>query len=210
MENPLDISGSLLKDSFAKMVEPCETVFEWCCGIGEIGFHLLRSGLCEKLVLADIHAESIELAGAIARRDGLSDRVKFYVSDNFEDIPPQKYDLVVGNPPTYCNVQPRHPTGGQFAGDRRAHDPDWSVHWEFYQNVGKYLNPGGRVIVHEIEPFMKKIYIDSEIPYDVRPKPPIIEFERFIRLGGLQLVGVNAIESMHPEVRSFLLESIKI
>lgn len=212
-DNPLDASGSFLKRPIADYLwkyRVAGTVFEWCSGIGEIGFELLKEGACDKLVLADICPESIEVARQIAKRDEFLDDTEFYVSDNFKDIPPQKFDLVVGNPPTYCNIQRNHPAGGQFAGDRRAHDPDWSVHREFYRNVGKYLAPGGKVIVHEIEPFKKRVFIDSEIPYDIRPMPPILAFDQMIQGGELQLVGVNAIESMHPEVRSFLVESVKL
>src|SRR5262245_48283312 len=77
-----------------------ESVFEWCCGPGFIGFSLLGNCLCETLCLADINGEAIEACANTLRDNDLGGRVSTYISDNLKSIPyTEKWDLVVANPP---------------------------------------------------------------------------------------------------------------
>lgn len=116
-------------------------VFEWCAGPAFIGFSLLAHGLCETLCLADINEHAIEACRRTIAANGLADRVSLYHSDNLTSIPAsEQWDLVVGNPPFYNEVDPWC---------IRSHDKDWHIHRAFFAEVGRFLKPGGVILLME-------------------------------------------------------------
>jgi len=116
-------------------------VFEWCAGPGFIGFSLLASGLAETLCLADVNPEAVEACRRTIAESGLKERVSVYRSDNLRDIPPsERWDLVVSNPPHFAD---------DWIGDLRSYDAGWRLHRGFFADVGRYLNPGGVVVLQE-------------------------------------------------------------
>jgi len=59
----------------------------------------------------------------------LEKQVSVYTSDNFAAIPKtEKFDLVVANPPNYCNLNPAHPLYERFKDDLRPNDRGWKIH----------------------------------------------------------------------------------
>jgi SAM-dependent methyltransferase len=116
-------------------------VFEWCAGPGFIGFSLLGFGLCETLCLADVNPQALAACRRTIAASGLSDRVSVYRSDNLTGIPPdERWDLVVGNPPHFDIAQ---------SGELRFADPGWRLHREFFAAVGRFLKPGGVILIQE-------------------------------------------------------------
>jgi len=104
-------------------------VFEWCAGPGFIGFSLLAHGLCDTLCLADINPAVVAACRRTIARNGLAGRVSAYLSNNLRSIPAtERWDLIVANPPHFID---------QDVGDLRTHDPDWSVHREFFATVAR-------------------------------------------------------------------------
>jgi hypothetical protein len=117
-----------------------ERLCEFCAGPGCIGYSLLAAGWCESLVLADIDADAVSSARFTATHNGLEDRVVAYRSDVLDQIPAaERWDLVVANPPHFPAASP----------DIRQYDPDWQLHRRFYASVGRYMNPGGLVLIVE-------------------------------------------------------------
>jgi tRNA1(Val) A37 N6-methylase TrmN6 len=115
--------------------------FEWCAGPAFIGFSLLGHGLCETLCLADVNPEAVAACRRTIADNRLGARVSVYRSDNLADIPASEaWDLVVGNPPHFVDVSP---------GQLRYHDAGWHIHRGFFQNVGRFLKPGGIVVLQE-------------------------------------------------------------
>src|SRR5437667_12662895 len=105
--------------------------FEWCAGPGFIGFSLLGAGLTETLCLADINPEAVAACRRTIADNALAARVNVYQSDNLASVPSsEQWDLVVGNPPHYPD---------EFAGNLRAHDPDWRIHRAFFAQVNAHL-----------------------------------------------------------------------
>ena len=95
--------GALSKKKF-------NTVFEWCAGPAWIGMWLLEQKICKNLITGDINEKSIDFVKKSAKKHNYN--VKTYVSDNMKSIPKRKkFDLVVSNPPNYCNIQKSHPFG---------------------------------------------------------------------------------------------------
>jgi tRNA1(Val) A37 N6-methylase TrmN6 len=155
-------------------------VFEWCAGPGFIGFSLLGHGLADTLCLADINPAAVAASQRTVRDNGLTDRVQIYLSDNLAGIPSnERFDLVVSNPPHFAEDFAR-----DFArGDRRAHDPGWRIHRDFFNNIGRFLNPGGMIVLQENnqgsmadtframiqEAGLRVVFVDGERPREVDP-----------------------------------------
>jgi len=179
--NEFDGGGSFMKPLFVEAVRRTgrtfDRVFEWCAGMGEIGFALLDAGLCKSLCIADINPKALSLA-----RPGAT----VYVSDNMKSIPEhERFDLVVANPPNYYNVQKSHPIGKLMYDDLRPNDRGWKIHKEFYRTIRRYLTPGALLLIHEVQPYDLEVYIDHGSPYDVREEVPINSFKEMIADGGL-------------------------
>jgi SAM-dependent methyltransferase len=121
---------------------PCQPrVFEWCAGPAFIGFSLLGYGFCETLCVADINPEAVEACRRTVADNKLDRRVAIYRSDNLDDIPDsEKWDLVVGNPPHFADTSPN---------ELRYHDADWQLHRRFFATVGRFLKPGGMIVLLE-------------------------------------------------------------
>jgi methylase of polypeptide subunit release factors len=116
-------------------------IFEWCSGPAFIGFSLLGNGLCETLCLADVNPAAVASCQNTVRQNRLEDRVSVYHSNNLQSIPAgERWNLVVSNPPHFID---------QYEGDIRAHDPDWSIHREFFSTVHKHLVDDGVIVLQE-------------------------------------------------------------
>jgi methylase of polypeptide subunit release factors len=143
-----------------------QKVFEWCSGPAFIGFSILAHELCETLCLADINEQAVEACRRTIRANGLEERVSLYHSDNLQNIPSDEcWDLVVGNPPFYNEVQPWC---------IRSHDKDWQIHRRFFARIGHFLKPGGVILLQEAN--------DASTPED---------FQKMIEDAGLSLVLVH-------------------
>jgi methylase of polypeptide subunit release factors len=116
-------------------------VFEWCAGPGFIGFALLGYGFCDTLCLADVNPEAVEACRRTVAQNRLAERVAVYHSDNLDDIPAsERWDLVVGNLPHFVDISP---------GELRFHDEDWKLHRGFFATIGRFLKPGGIIVLLE-------------------------------------------------------------
>jgi predicted RNA methylase len=116
--------------------------YEWCSGPAFIGFSLLGKGSCETLCLADINPRSVASCRNTVAANGLGDRVSVYESNNLRNIPDsEKWNLVVSNPPHFIDQA--------HEGQLLAHDPQWQIHREFFQAVGRFLAEDGIVVLQE-------------------------------------------------------------
>jgi len=208
----LDGGGSYMKYIFLKEIKKFnksfDCGFEWCSGLGEIGLKLLEKGIIKRLVLADINKEAIEASIEITKRLGLQDKVKHYVSDGLKNIPhTEKFDLVFGNPPNYFNVQKDHHIGNKVLFDLRPNDRGWETHYNFYNNINKFLNKNALLFIQEVDIFKKLVYIqDDIIPYDIRPEEPIIPFIKMITENNLKILDIISIDKIYPDIdQHFLL-----
>ena len=116
-------------------------VFEWCAGPAFIGFSLLGFGLCDTLCVADVNPDAVRACRRTVAENGLAERVSVYQSNNLDDIPAsERWDLVVGNPPHFDWVQ---------TGEARFADSGWNIHRRFFGSVGRFLKPGGVILIQE-------------------------------------------------------------
>jgi hypothetical protein len=171
----LNGGGGTLAPIFGKMLEGkrFNTVFEWCAGPAWIGFWLLETGICNELVTGDVNEKSIGMVEKTAKKHNYN--VRSYLSDNLESIPKwERFNLVVSNPPNYCNIQRSHPFGF-LRDDLRPSDIGWKIHDNFYGNIRPYLFDDSRMFISEVSPYDKEVYLGGEL-YDLRPERPIKEF----------------------------------
>jgi methylase of polypeptide subunit release factors len=76
------------------------TIYEFCSGPAFIGFSLLNSGLCNRLILSDIHTPVAESVEKTITENGLKN-VKFFNMSGVSELPESDIDLVVSNPPHF-------------------------------------------------------------------------------------------------------------
>lgn len=163
------------------------TVFEWCAGPAFIGFGLLAEGMCDALCVADVSSKAIDCVNRTIEANRLQDRVRAYVSDNLESVPQhERFDLVVGNPPSFCAVNPAHTSYSQLGGNILAHDPEWKIHAGFYSHIAAFLNPNALTLVLEVNLYDREVFVTgSSVPLDIRPENPQRTFAEMMRQGGL-------------------------
>ena len=161
-----------------------KTAFEWCAGPAWIGLWLLERGICDELVTGDINPRTVELVKKTAKKHGY--KVRSYLSDNMKSIPSwEKFDLVVGGPPNYCNIQESH-RHGWLRNDLRAIDRDWNIHADFYNNIRPHLFDHSIMYISEVSPYDKEVYLEKSL-YDLREELPINEFVRMTERNGLRI-----------------------
>ncbi len=143
----LNGGGLRYADYFLKLVGErvgkVSAACEFCSGPGFIGFSLLAHGLCARLDLLDISPEAIELCQKTISSNNLESYVTAYESDCLNRAPANaKWDLVVGNPPHF-DAPVRNKT------DLLLNDPEWSLHRNFFRDIGKHLNKNATIILIE-------------------------------------------------------------
>ena len=74
-------------------------VADLCTGSGCIGLSLMMCGNLESVTLMDISSGALDMAKKNAKHHGLYDRCSFILGDITRDMPREKFDLIVSNPP---------------------------------------------------------------------------------------------------------------
>jgi len=203
----LDGCGPILAPIFEKVLsgKKFNTAFEWCAGPAWIGMWLLENNICESLVTGDINKKTIDFVNKSSKKHNYN--VRTYHSDNLKSIPEhEKFDLVISNPPNYCNIQRSH-MYGYLRDDLRPSDIDWKIHKNFYKNISKHLNDNAVMFISEIEPYSKEVYFFNEL-YDKRSEIPMKEFKVMTESNNLKII--NKIPYSFEGLDCYILEIVKI
>ena len=165
-------------------------IFEFCAGPGFIGFSLLANKLCDKLTLADINPEAVEVCNKTVKKNDLESVVSTYISDCLDNIPEtEKWDLVVSNPPhTFCSSE------DEYKKNIILYDPHFRIHRKFYNNIRKFLKPTGSILFQE--------HTEST---------NISDFKEMIETNGLKIVDVfnyNPLPELNYQKRSPLAQRL--
>ena len=153
-EPHLDGDGRVFYPEFQRIIKErigkVNIIYEYCAGPAFIGFSLLEDKMCKKLVLSDIVLDSVECCKKTIKENKLNEKVSLYLSDCLKQIPLQKWDLVVSNPPHFSkedNFGFRE--NGEPTKSIISLDKNWEIHKNFYMNIKKYLNKGGLTLFVE-------------------------------------------------------------
>ena len=150
----LDGGGRWWASEFPRILEPVfpgrvfEKCFDWCSGPGYCGFEVLDYGMCNSLVLGDIHTLAIEYANRTINdpENNCKDRVVAYNISRIDQLPTtEKFDLVIGNPPHTDKINLELDADQT----RILSDVGWKSHREFFQNIGNYLTDDGVILLCE-------------------------------------------------------------
>lgn len=121
-----------------------ENALEWCCGPGYYGIGVWKTKLTKNISFNDISPLAFEVMQSTFKDNDIF--FPFYLSDNFDDIPKQKFDLIIGNPPHFNFIIPTQVSSHET---RKMRDLDWKVHKKFYSQVGEYLTDDGSIMLLE-------------------------------------------------------------
>ncbi len=90
-----------------------QRILDLCCGSGCIGiaaqYHFPEAAVC----LSDLSAEALEVAAENLQQHDLMDAIELYQSDLFGDIPAQRFDIIVSNPP-YVDAEDMAALGHEY------------------------------------------------------------------------------------------------
>ena len=202
----LDGGGKILAPIFAGILagRQFKTAFEWCAGPAWIGLWLLEMGICRELVTGDVNEDSVSAVRQTSMENGYD--VRSYVSDNMDSIPSgEMFDLVVGNPPNYCDIQESHPWG-YLRNDLRPSDPGWEIHKKFYNGIGKHLRSDSVMYISEISPYTTEVFFGGEL-YDLRPEIPMEDFISMTSSNDLKITKATPYDwPLEPDIDCRILE----
>ena len=139
---------TILKDRYPnKIFNNC---LEWCAGPGFIGFAILSKNICRHLTLIDLYQPAVDAVSFTISNNELTDKVSVYLSNNFDSVPLNKFDLIVANPPHYnTDVYAKHLSHWEHTGKRIYQDINWNTHRNFFKAAKDYITDDGKILLIE-------------------------------------------------------------
>jgi methylase of polypeptide subunit release factors len=132
----------VIKERYPKKV--FKNAYEWCSGPAFIGFNLLDHKICESLICNDIYYPAIECIRHTANANKILN-VQALLMEDLSLMPDNyKFDLVVGNPPHF-NTSIHE----ESHRNRIILDTDWSIHQNFFKNIGPHLTDDAVILLQE-------------------------------------------------------------
>ncbi len=161
--------SELIADGFEPWIDSSRVkrVLDLCCGSGCIAiatrYHLPGA----EVYAADVSRDALEVAAINLARHDLSDALKLYESDLFDNIPVQAFDVIVSNPP-YVDAADMSNLDDEFRAEPeiglRAGDDGLILVDRILAGAGEYLNDQGVLIVE-----VGNSQAAMEIKYDFLP-----------------------------------------
>ena len=139
--------NAITQPNILERIKDSGRVLEMCSGPGFIGYTLLKKNKANKLILSDINSDVVPFIQKTNQYNKLSN-VQYIHSDCFDSIDKNhKFDTIVSNPPHFKTERP----GGYRSDEEKliSLDLNMGFHKKFFEQVGDYLNPGGKIVLIE-------------------------------------------------------------
>ena len=125
---------------------------EWCAGPGFIGFGMLSCDVCDHITFLETYDKAINLLQKTINDSSINNATIVH-ADNVQALD-GKYDLIVGNPPHFCEYQlmqknAYYSNHSKENWERIAVDTNWDIHREFFTNIKEHMAPDCLILLAE-------------------------------------------------------------
>jgi|GEM_PF-460067 len=139
-------STHFIADALMRLVTPSASVLEIGCGSDALSCLVAKLG-ASRVVASDFNDAAFECTVHNVNTLGLNNKVEVVKSDLLDNIPEEKFDLIIFNPPLlHCEPIPEAQIGKKEYNDI-AIDPEGKITLEFIQQARPYLKKGGTLLL---------------------------------------------------------------
>lgn len=144
--------AELIENQFEPWIaaDKVHTILDLCTGSGCIAIACAKAFPESTINASDISADALAVAKINVLRHDVADQVTLHQANLFADLPPQKYDIIVSNPP-YVDAADMAALPAEY-----LHEPNMGltagkdgldIVLKILQEAHQYLNPQGILIV---------------------------------------------------------------
>jgi ribosomal protein L3 glutamine methyltransferase len=144
--------AELIQQQFSPWIEydDVRSVLDLCTGSGCIAVACAYAFERAGIVASDVSKDALDVAAINRSNHGLEDRLQLIESDLFENIPQQKFDIIVSNPP-YVSEQEMTRLDKEFSFEPgsglAAGKTGMDIVVPMLQQAGSYLSDHGILVV---------------------------------------------------------------
>lgn len=144
--------SELINDRFEPWVdaENVSSILDLCTGSGCIAISCQHAFPDARVDASDLSRDALEVARINLDKHDLSDSITLYESDLFDQIPPQKFDLIVSNPP-YVDAGDMSALTDEFRAEPSlglaAGEDGLDIAAQILKQAGNYLSDDGLLVV---------------------------------------------------------------
>ena len=162
--------AELIQQQFSPWIdaEAVESVLDLCTGSGCIAIACAYAFDRAGIVGSDVSRDALDVAAINRENHGLEDRLQLIQSDLFENIPAQKFDIIVANPP-YVSALEMSQLDREFSyepgGGLAAGETGMDILIPILQQAANYLSHHGILVVEVGYSMPTLIQLFPEVPF---------------------------------------------
>jgi len=146
------------------LIKTPNKILDLCTGSGCIAISCAKSFSASEIHASDISADALDVAKINLQRHHLTKQIKLYESDLFANIPENKFDIIISNPP-YVDANDMAELPSEYQHEPKlalaAGDDGLDIIRRILVNAGDYLTKDGILI---IEAGNSEIALNKKMP----------------------------------------------